>query len=274
MRFEIFEKIYASTNNDTSALAVQFNLAEDTVKAIFSKRAHYQMMASLGKLNSSYPADHLYRLHKEEGKIIKDLCKIFNLPELVAARIILKYYLPQIPPTQIFRDPNLVDGLPGLKSEIEEALRADFEHSPTMDQIKNDLGRAYEEKIRLWLQSNGISFYEEREERAKGVPKTPDFRLVLPIAINLNTVPNDECMHVITWIESKAMFGDPKADASYHKEQYRPYWNRFGPGLVIYWFDFVEDDPHNNHNPNGDEEGCKIYKMKGLPSQFEAIKTN
>jgi hypothetical protein len=271
MKFDIFEKIYASTCNDTCALAIQFNLAEEVVKAVFSKRAHYQMMASLGKLNSSYPPDHLYRLHKEDGKLIKDLSKMFNLPELVIARVILKYYIPQLPPTQILRDPKLIDELPKLKLEIEEALRTDFEHSPKMDQVKNDLGRAYEEKIRLWLQSNGISFYEEKEERAKGVPKTPDFRLVLPIAINLEADSND--MHVITWMESKAMFGDPKTDANYHKEQYRPYWNRFGPGLIIYWFDFVEDDPRVG-NSNSEEEGYKIYRMKGLPSKFEMILLN
>jgi hypothetical protein len=269
MKFVVFERIYSSTSNDLCSLANQFSTTEDVIKSIFSKRAHYQMMASLGKLNSSYPSDHLYRLHHEDGKSIKDLGTTFNLPELVIARILLKFYFPQVSPTQIFRDSNLIEGIPNLKLEVDEALKTDFEHSPSMDQIKNDLGRAYEEKIRLWLQSNSIPFYEEKEERAKGVPKTPDFRLILPIAISLDA--NNDSMHVITWLESKAMFGDPKADAGYHKEQYRPYWNRFGPGLVIYWFDFVEDDPQSI-NANGEEDECKIYRMKELPIKFELIK--
>ncbi len=46
---------------------------------------------------------------------------------------------------------------------------------------------------------------------------------------------------VVNWIESKALFGDEELHARYLVEQLHPYWNRYGPGMVIYWHGFVEE---------------------------------
>lgn len=54
----------------------------------------------------------------------------------------------------------------------------------------------------------------------------------VPIAVN---------GFVINWIESKAQFGSPDTHKRYIKEQFLSYWNRFGPGLVIYWFGYVDN---------------------------------
>ena len=45
--------------------------------------------------------------------------------------------------------------------------------------------------------------------------------------------------HIVNWIDSKAMFGDPVTHAS-NREQMLGYVNRFGPGMVVYWHDFVD----------------------------------
>jgi hypothetical protein len=82
------------------------------------------------------------------------------------------------------------------------------------------------------LQVRQILFQTESSMRALGYPKTPDALLAYPVEIG-------GC--IVNWIESKALFGDAAAHATYSRDQYWPYYNRFGPGLVIYWFGFVEE---------------------------------
>jgi hypothetical protein len=46
--------------------------------------------------------------------------------------------------------------------------------------------------------------------------------------------------HIVHWIDSKACFGDERTHKQQLDGQYSTYLNRYGTGLVIYWFGFLE----------------------------------
>ncbi|CAM9556872.1 unnamed protein product [Phaeothamnion confervicola] len=85
--------------------------------------------------------------------------------------------------------------------------------------------------------NRGICFETEGDLRARGAYRTPDARLLVPVAVR----SAETCKwHVVNWIDSKAMFGDPETFRRDHFAQLVSYVNRYGPGMVIYWLDLAE----------------------------------
>jgi hypothetical protein len=60
------------------------------------------------------------------------------------------------------------------------------------------------------------------------------------LAVPIGVTGPDEKQYIIHWIDSKAMFGDPSIHCVKNKEQLNSYVNRYGSGLVIYWFNHVD----------------------------------
>ncbi|CAF0969792.1 unnamed protein product [Brachionus calyciflorus] len=129
-----------------------------------------------------------------------------------------------------------------LGYEIMECCFEDEDYGPSIDLVKNLIGLEYECKLERLLIQNGISFVKESELREKGFDKTPDFKLDLPICLSNGSV--------ISWIDSKATFGDELSHSEYYENQFKFYLNRFGSGLVIYWFGYLKDIEKFNFNSN------------------------
>ncbi|OQR74106.1 hypothetical protein BIW11_09303 [Tropilaelaps mercedesae] len=106
-------------------------------------------------------------------------------------------------------------------------------YGPFSDAKRASVGQEFELILKDTLRSRKIAFIDENALRKQGYDKTPDVKLEVPAIINGE--------FVITWIESKASFGDPNSHKSYTHDQFHSYVNRFGPGLVIYWRGFVDE---------------------------------
>lgn len=114
-------------------------------------------------------------------------------------------------------------------------------------------------KSKVNQQGENSFFKTEKECRLRGLDMTPDMVLNEPIAILLfdddsdkdcyqNTIAthyvggSDNAIKVVNWIESKAMFGGPEQLHAVMQRQLFPYWNRYGPGSVIFWFGHIIED--------------------------------
>ncbi|KAG7380332.1 hypothetical protein PHYPSEUDO_007304 [Phytophthora pseudosyringae] len=123
-----------------------------------------------------------------------------------------------------------------LMREIRECIDDDVIGSPLADRIRHNMGVEYEYLLLESLRNRQLVFESEDMLREKGLSKTPDVRLLLPIGVK---DPKSGQLHVVNWIDSKAMFGDRHTHETENASQLQGYVNRYGPGLVIYWFGHV-----------------------------------
>ncbi|EGZ24453.1 hypothetical protein PHYSODRAFT_349935 [Phytophthora sojae] len=92
-----------------------------------------------------------------------------------------------------------------VMQEIRECIDGDVYCSPLADRIRHNMGVEYEYLLLETLRNRQLVFESEDVLREKGLSKTPDVRLLLPIGVKDSRSGH---LHVVNWIDSKAMFGD------------------------------------------------------------------
>eukprot|EP01138_Halocafeteria_seosinensis_P009514 gb/GECG01009723.1/.p1 GENE.gb/GECG01009723.1/~~gb/GECG01009723.1/.p1 ORF type:complete len:347 (+),score=45.96 gb/GECG01009723.1/:1-1041(+) len=144
-----------------------------------------------------------------------------------------------------------------LRREVEYCRDNDPLYSPLVDEKRREIGEIYEKKLYDKLTVLGIPFETEEELRQQGLAKTPDALLTVPIGV----VDHQGDTWVVNWIDSKGMFGDPVTHRK-NNEQYLGYVNRFGPGMVIYWFDYVDEELKDEADSKPKRSGMVVDKEK------------
>jgi len=227
----------------------------ETVRSIVAQE--YQKFIK-NNFRSSHSGENRRKLYREfvagiqeenfEPGIITNLAIRDKTSPALAARIILEEYLKDIDPEAEPSDRRNID--PALRLRVSELLKnhaliqdrdlaheiliakvKDHSYGPIAEAIKHSIGEEHEQKIKDKLQALNIPFSDEHVLRSRGYDKTPDVKLDVPIAVGGK---------VINWIESKALFGDRESHEGYLRDQFWSYWNRFGSGLVIYWFGYIK----------------------------------
>lgn len=131
---------------------------------------------------------------------------------------------------EYIKDPTLIpEGL--LAHHVYMANLSDFTYSPVSTIMKSLSGKEYEWYLQRYLRAQGISFKTEEDLRELNHKKTPDIVLHVPIGVN---------NQVVKWVESKALFANNYTHQQCKENQYWPYYKRYGPGLVIYWFGYID----------------------------------
>lgn len=161
---------------------------------------------------------------------------------------------------EMMRHPHMIpDPLFGLN--VMNCLFNDKSDGPLIDLKRQAIGEDYEVRLKKLAADVGLEFHDEVYLRRYGYDKTPDLKLAVP------------CMYkgkIISWIESKASFGDMASHRQYVNDQLASYGNRygiqskwmkfssnefdtcklkhfysfefhrFGCGIIIYWFGYLD----------------------------------
>ncbi|XP_075610208.1 CDAN1-interacting nuclease 1 isoform X4 [Balearica regulorum gibbericeps] len=229
--------------------------SQSTLLSIFSQEYQKQIKRTHAKHHTAEAIETYYQrylngvMKNAAAPILLELANEVDFAPSLMARIVLERFLQekdQAVPSKtlinsMLRDPSQIpDGV--LANQVYQCTVNDCCYGPLVDCIKHAIGHEHEVLLREMLLEKNLAFIAEDQLRAKGYDKTPDFILEVPVEFTLfSAVTLAVEGHIIHWIESKASFGDESSHQAYLQDQFWSYWNRFGPGLVIYWYGFIEE---------------------------------
>jgi len=209
-------------------------------KAGYSKDMLYNILAKKivrNTLKKFYPIQHklefYYRRWLKGESFVKIANELEFSPILFASFILIKkkgigrkQFNEALRDTKLIRDPR-------VKKEIEECIKEDFVYSPWAYDIQKKNGEEGERRGAEWLDKKKIPYLTEKDNKEMNHHhKTPDFLFEHPQDIN---------GFKANWIESKSMFGDDREVKRQFNKQLGPYLKYFGPGIVVYWYGFIDD---------------------------------
>lgn len=234
---ETYIKIYDSlrSSDDIERISEDFSQPVGVISAILSQKIVSNVKKTHGRIKSK---SRKHVTEWERGDTILDIATNNDIPATLMASMILKEmghskkYI-----NGIFKDPNRIQ-TQRLKDEIVQALNSDHSFSPRAHRIQTEKGILGENIIEKWLESHNIEYRNEDELRNSGVTKTPDCVLDEPLNIDGTEV---------SWIESKALFGDDTEHKHYSNKQFKHYEEEFGQGMVVYWYGYLESLTLDGH---------------------------
>ncbi|GLI68756.1 hypothetical protein VaNZ11_013209 [Volvox africanus] len=218
----------------------------ETWLSIYGQEQQYKVIRS-HHLHKANVVNYLARY--VNGEDVLQLSADVDFPPCMLLRRMLEKIIdaPKQVIGEVLRHPDRLDstlcpGVPApllarLRVDVVRCVHADCCYSPLSDVAKQVTGLEYELYLQQRLVEAGLSFWSESELRQLGFHKTPDCKLKVPVAVRSRSGSE----HLVCWVDSKATFGDHRTHLKQVEEQYCTYVNRYGPGMVIYWFGFVQD---------------------------------
>lgn len=171
---------------------------------------------------------------------IEEMSVEHNLPPSMMAKFVLDKYVEEknantdtnnrVEAGRLFRNPHLIKDI-RLSAEVRRCVLIDAAYGPLVSSLREMIGSEKEDLLKEKMDEKGFRYMCEDTLRNEGFDKTPDLRLSQPLVVD---------GQLIAWIESKALFACVESHKKYLNEQYNSYVNRYGPGLVIYWFGYVD----------------------------------
>ncbi|WP_406660434.1 C15orf41 family protein [Methanolobus sp. ZRKC3] len=234
MNIDVYEQIYAALDgvDDVPVLSEHFLEPVGVIDSILNQKVVENVKRSFPRVKNM--GRSLLKMWKK-GMTISDIARKNNIPATLMVTILLKEM--EIPKKSFLKN---IDEYPDrrLRTEVNAAMDSDYFFSPRAHDLHFTKGKMGEKILETWLLDKDVSFMTEDDLRGAGETKTPDFLLVEPLDIDGTKV---------SWIESKALFGDTKEHQYYVKKQFNDYEENYGTGMVVYWYGFIDSISLNGH---------------------------
>lgn len=217
--------------SDIKKLSNELNLSKEFLLVIYTQKVTRSAMKKYHKIKDD--SKKLLNMWKDGRSILSISKKIKFPPVLTAYMILSEMGIGRKRFWKYMKKPEEIDD-ERLKKEITEVLKKDIVYSPMGCEIQWKRGKIGEKRLYEYLDKKKINYLKENELKKMGdsYPKTPDALFHKPVLL---------LGYEINWIESKASFGDLIEIKRNVKKQLLPYVRLFGPGIVVYWYGFVED---------------------------------
>lgn len=216
---------------DVSEYAMQnHQFSYDTLIAVY-QQMYTRQMAQTAYLLKERGNEFVQRF--QAGQSLLDIAEWINLSPTMVARKVLELRLDgdRKMVTRLLRNPDSIED-ERLRADVVSCMDCDEHCGPRIDRVREVIGLEYELRLMDEVRNLRIEFESENDLRARGSFKTPDILLRVPVAF---------CGKVVCWIDSKAKFADEFYLNKDYTDSISSYIGRFGPGMVIYWFGFIED---------------------------------
>jgi hypothetical protein len=229
MKYEDYKDIYFRLRNpkDIDRLSQSEGLDRELLLVMYTQRTvrdatrrFYIVKKDIKKIAKDW----------KRGDSIAHLARTMNFPPVLLGLMLA----PEIGLTRksywkYIRDPDSCRDQ-RLRKDLRRVAEEDIIYSPKGSEVQTERGKWGEKRLQDWLDKRCVTYRTEADLRATH-KKTPDCLLDKPIQINGTKV---------SWIESKASFGDEIELRKNVKKQLKPYTEMFGTGAVVYWFGYVE----------------------------------
>ena len=234
MNKKTYQQIYQEleSSEDISRVSEKYLMSISTISSI----SHQKTVRNVKKYHTRVvqKAPRMVRSWRG-GKTILELASQNRFPPVLIASIMLKEM--GLKSKSIIKNPALLNNR-RLEQDVIQAIENDMDFSPRGHEVQSRLGDLGEELIHDWLTDYDLDFLTESDLNKEPNAKTPDFLLNESIDVNGSKVK---------WIESKAVFADETEHNRYQKKQLGFYEDLFGPGMVVYWYGYLDTITPNNY---------------------------
>jgi hypothetical protein len=218
------------TIDDVKRIAKEEGYHEDMLLVIYTHRItrnatrnFYKVKAKTSRLLQEW----------EQGTTLFELARRYDFPPVLMAYLVLmEKGIGRKQFWKYVRNPSCINNK-RINRDLQEVVEKDYIYSPTGTDLQVKRGKDGEATMAIILDQYKIQYLVEKELRGIST-KTPDFLLHKPLIVD---------GMVINWIESKANFGDLVEVRRNYTKQLSAYVKLFGPGMVVYWFGYVDDAP-------------------------------